>query len=269
MDTTASMLSVESRRASKGPAIGYLRLRRFGPGVAAELERALAGAEMARLKGLVLDLRDNGGGMLPEAISVADAFIKDGSLGIVVEKGPVQQRKDLPARNSGHEPEGALVVLVNKRTASASELVAAAIKNLGRGIVVGEPTAGAASVRVVFEISKGRSRATPPPARDPSRDVVQDILDGKVSSPPPPVRPQHDDEALGLLLVTGKLLASGGAPIEGAGVVPDLQPTCGEPARAGDDCLLRIAQEAIVQAHDAQRPALLSAAKAVAAPASP
>jgi hypothetical protein len=264
------LLSVESRRAPTGQVVGYVRIGGFGPGVSAELERGLAGLEVARVKGLVLDLRDNRGGLLDEAIKVADTFIKEGTLGSMVgrERGQ-EQRKEFLAHNSGHEPEGPLVVLVNKVTASGAELVASAIKNLGRGIILGEPTAGAASVRVMFDIPKGPVRSAPHTPRDPSRDVVQDIIDGKSAAPPspqPPVQPEPAEERLCLLLMTGTLLASGGAPIEGVGLAPDVQPHCvvREQASDGDDCLLRIAQEAIVRTRDSQRSTLLAAAKAIA-----
>ena len=223
------------------------------------------------MKGLILDLRDNTGGLLNEAIKVADAFIKDGSLGAAVnkERGN-QQRKEFVARNDGHEPGGALVVLVNHRTASASELVAAAIKNLGRGVVLGEPTAGAATIRVLFDIPKGPLRQSPARRAASDRDIVQDVIDGKAPpapSPPPPAQPEGDRELLGLVLATGRLLSSGGAEIEGVGVVADVQPICpaGEPIRPDQDCPLLFAQDLIARAKDPQRSTLLSIAKESAA----
>jgi carboxyl-terminal processing protease len=160
------------------------------------------------------------------------------------------------------------VVLVNHRTASASELVAAAIKNLGRGVVVGEPTAGAASIRTVFDIPKGPLRLPPSRHAASDRDIIQDVIDGKApaQSPPPPVQPERDRELLGLVLATGRLLASGGAEIEGVGVVADVQPTCpaGERIRPDEDCLLLLAQDVIARAKDPQRSTLLSTAKEIA-----
>jgi len=91
------------------------------------------------------------------------------------------------ARNDGHEPGGALVVLVNHRTTSASELVAAAIKNLGRGVVVGEPTAGAAAIRVLFDIPRGPLRQPPSRHAASDRAIVQDVIDGKAPAPVPPL----------------------------------------------------------------------------------
>ncbi len=269
---SAETLSVASRRVAPGSVVAYARLESFGPGVSAEVERWLAKSDAEHVKGLILDLRDNTGGLLDEAVKVADAFIKEGSLGAAVnkERGG-QQRKEFVARNDGHEPGGALVVLVNHRTAAASELVAAAIKNLGRGVVMGEPTAGAATIRFLFDISKEPLRASASRNAASDRDIIQDVIDGKAPTPssPPRVQPQRDPELLGLLLATGRLLASGGAEIEGVGVVADVQPTCPASARIrpDEDCLLLLAQDVIARAKDPQRSTLLSTAKELASPA--
>ena len=179
---------------------------------------------------------------------------------------------DAAAGGTCHEPGAALVVLVNHRTASASELVAAAIKNLGRGIVMGEPTAGAATIRVLFDLPKRPLRPAPARHAASDRDIVQEVIDGKESTPappPPPVQPERDSELLGLLLATGRLLASGGAEIEGVGVVPDVQPSCpaGARLRPDEDCLLLFAKEVIARVKDPQRSTLLSTAKVLASPA--
>jgi hypothetical protein len=241
-------------RIAPGSTVAYLDLQGFPRGVSGELERALAALEGGPQKGIVLDLRDNTGGLLDEAIKVADAFIKGGTLGSIASKAA---RKELVAHDGGHEPKGALVVLVNRKTASASELVAAAIKNLGRGVVLGEPTAGAAAVRTVFDISVTRRRL---PAKDNDRDVVQDILDGVERSPPVEER---GGDPMGLVLVTGRLLAAGGGEIEGAGVLPDVESpwSAPEPSLSDEDCLRQFADALISQAPDSQRGTLLSTAK--------
>jgi C-terminal peptidase prc len=255
--TVAAATSTAVSHTAQGRTVGYLRLSAFPPGVGGDVEHELAGFEADRVKGLVLDLRDNTGGLLDEATKVADAFIKAGTIGWTVGK---HQRAEAAAHDSGHEPSGALVVLVNRRTAAASEFVAAAIKNLGRGVILGEATAGAGSIRVFFDIRKSPPRRVPP-------DVVEDVLQGAKPTPLQP--PPPDDEPLGLLLTTGRLLAAGGAEIEGVGVLPDIDSPCpiGEQLRAGEDCLLQLAQGVVAQAPDAQRPTLVSTAKALAGPA--
>jgi C-terminal processing protease CtpA/Prc len=235
-------------RAAPGQTIGYLRLAGFPRGVSGELEKSLLALEGPPPKGFVLDLRDNSGGLLEEAARVADAFIRAGTLGSIAGR---RQRKDYVARSSGHEPGGALVVLVNRRTAAAAELVAAAVKNLGRGIVVGEPTAGAGMIEQMFEIPRARRHTLDnvQPARS-----VDELLEG---------------DPLGLYLTTGRLLAAGGAEIEGAGVQPDVEmawPT-GEGARPDEDCLRQFAEALIARARDPGRSTLLATAKTLPAEA--
>ena len=93
----------------------------------------------------------NPGGLYEQAQKVSDAFIKAGTLVSMVGVGGAQ-RKDETASDSGHEPTVPLAVLVNQNSASASEIVAGAVKNLDRGVVIGEGTFGKGSVQVLFDI---------------------------------------------------------------------------------------------------------------------
>ena len=104
-----------------------------------------------KVKGIIMDLRGNPGGLYEQAQKVADAFIKSGTLVSMVGVGGAQ-RKDETATDSGHEPTVPLAVLVNQNSASASEIVAGAMKNLDRGVVIGEGTFGKGSVQVLFDI---------------------------------------------------------------------------------------------------------------------
>ena len=150
---------------------------------------------------------------------------------------------------------------MNRRTAAAAELVAAAIKNLGRGIVLGEPTAGAGTIDQMFEIPRIRRRDPPK-----DRDVVQNILD---DVPPPKPVDELEGDPLGLYLTTGRLLAAGGAEIERAGVQPDVEMTrpTGEGSRPDQDCMLQAAEALIVRARDQERSTLLATAKTLPAEA--
>lgn len=233
---TLEPLSAAIRPGPAGSKIGLLRVGVFAPGVSEAVERALDQFQAEQVKGVVLDLRDNPGGLVDESTKVADAFIKAGLLGTMVTK---RERKDLVAHDGGHEPTVALAVLVNQGTASAAELVAAAVKNLGRGVILGERTAGAALVRVYFDVPNGPARLLPE---------------------------EPDPEELGLQLTIGRLLAAGGGEITGVGVGPDVQPTCpaGVQPGSGDDCLLAFAQSVLAEARDPRRSTLLSAAKTLA-----
>ncbi|MCA9637348.1 MAG: S41 family peptidase, partial [Myxococcales bacterium] len=106
------------------------------------------------LKGVVLDLRDNGGGLLDQAIAVVDHFVPEGA--IVRTRGRQGALLDeVHARPGGHWNKVPLVLLVNKASASASEVVAGALQDHGRALVVGERTYGKGSVQAPFELGDG------------------------------------------------------------------------------------------------------------------
>ncbi len=139
--------SVESR--SLAPGIGYVRLKQFQSSTSDELDQALTELrKKERLKGLVLDLRSNPGGLLEQAALVADRFLDDGV--IVSTVGAMEGRDEKRATRPGTEPDYPLVVLVNGASASASEIVAGALKNLDRAVIVGQTTFGKGSVQLVF-----------------------------------------------------------------------------------------------------------------------
>jgi carboxyl-terminal processing protease len=130
--------------------VGYVRLKQFQSGSSAELDRALADfhQKAPNLKGVVLDLRGNPGGLLDQAAKIADKWIREGVL--VSTVGSAEGREEKIARAEGNEPDYPLVVLVNGSSASASEIVAGALKNHDRAVIVGEQTFGKGSVQLVF-----------------------------------------------------------------------------------------------------------------------
>ncbi len=139
--------SVEGR--SLQPGIGYVRVKGFQESTAEELDEVLRDLhKKERLKGLVLDLRSNPGGLLEQAALVADKFLEDGI--IVATQGHSEGREEKRAVRAGTEPDYPIVVLVNGISASASEIVAGALKNLDRAVIVGQTTFGKGSVQLVF-----------------------------------------------------------------------------------------------------------------------
>jgi carboxyl-terminal processing protease len=136
--------------------IGYVRLSSFQEKTSEDLKTALA--EMAQkagpLKGLLLDMRNNPGGLLDQAIQVSDQFLKSGV--IVTTRGRmifIQNR--VKARNKGDEPSYPIVVLVNEGTASAAEIVSGALQDNGRAVIVGTQTFGKGSVQTLFPLDEG------------------------------------------------------------------------------------------------------------------
>jgi len=134
-------------------SIAYIKLTEFNAQADEKLEVALKALLVQNPRGLILDLRDNPGGLLDEAIEVASEFIDEGN--ILQERFKGGQVKDYPAQKGGIALDIPLVVLVDRGTASASEIVAGAIQDYGRGILVGERTFGKGSVQLPHTLRDG------------------------------------------------------------------------------------------------------------------
>ena len=135
--------------------IGYVRLTAFSRNTASELKKALSDLKAAGMKGLILDLRFNPGGLLTSAVEVADLFLEDGK--IVSTKGRNTEERVQYAKKPGTFSGFPMAVLVNRYSASASEIVSAALQDHKRAIVVGERTWGKGSVQNVIELENGKS----------------------------------------------------------------------------------------------------------------
>ncbi len=146
---TIRVASVEKKMLEG--SVGYVRLKQFQQNTASDLETALgelkkqAGGD---LRGLVLDLRGNPGGLLDQATKVADKFLVEGP--IVATVGNSEGREERKANADGTEPNYPVALLVNGSSASASEIVAGAMKNHDRAVVIGESSFGKGSVQLVF-----------------------------------------------------------------------------------------------------------------------
>ncbi len=144
------VLNVQSRLLDRHPDVGWLKITGFVDGTSDSVERAVADlvrqTRGGRLRGLVLDLRFNAGGLLQEAVQVADQFLDNGV--IVSVKNPSDRDEVYRARPGAYDFP--VVVLVNAGSASAAEILASAIQENRRGIVVGERTFGKASVQTLL-----------------------------------------------------------------------------------------------------------------------
>lgn len=132
--------------------IGYVRIKQFQANTSRDLDDALSDLKRGgELRGLVLDLRGNPGGLLEQAARVADKFLSNGPIVATVgNPGSGEEREEKVAHNDGTEPNYPIALLVSGSSASASEIVAGALKNHDRAIVVGETTFGKGSVQLVF-----------------------------------------------------------------------------------------------------------------------
>ena len=133
--------------------IGLIRLAHFSRNVGAQIQREILELKKQGMEKLILDLRGNPGGLLESAVNVADNFIEDGKT-VVYTKGKFSNsNRNYTARKNpvwGSEP---LIVLVDTSSASASEIVAGAIQDLDRGLIVGSPTFGKGLVQTVIPIN--------------------------------------------------------------------------------------------------------------------
>jgi carboxyl-terminal processing protease len=164
--------------------IGYIKISQFQENVSDELKDAMSKLELdngGSLRGLVLDLRNNPGGLLDEAIEVADQFIDKGLI-VSVRGRTSNQSKEYYATKGDSARDISLVVLVNKGSASASEVVAEALQDSKRATIIGSKTFGKGSVQTIIQL----------------------------------------DDGSGLKLTTAKFYAPSGRSISDVGVTPDI-----------------------------------------------
>lgn len=174
--------SVDSQ--ALGDKVGYIRIKNFQANTYPDLKKHLGKLKekMGGMQGLVLDMRDNPGGLLDQAIKVSDLFIEEGAIVSTVGVGN-RLREKREARRAGSEPSYPILVLVNAGSASASEIVAGALQNHDRAVVLGDTTFGKGSVQVLYEFP--------------------------------------DNSAL--KLTVAQYLTPGGISIQSSGIVPDLR----------------------------------------------
>ncbi len=143
------LTSVDWRSLENG--LAYVRIKTFTERTSHDVERALEGLREQRpIKGLLLDLRDNPGGLLEEAARVADFWLTDGV--IVTTEGRHRPVDAVLAHPHGTEPDYPLVVLINGGSASAAEIVAGALQDHQRAVVMGNQSFGKGSVQTVIEL---------------------------------------------------------------------------------------------------------------------
>jgi carboxyl-terminal processing protease len=134
--------------------IGYIKIDNFAETTGAELREALRELDGDNLKGLVLDLRGNPGGLLQEAIEVSSMFLQKGQL-IVETRGRTRgSNRPYASQRVNNDNLYPLVVVINKQSASASEIVAGAVQDHDRGLIVGETSFGKGLVQSVYPLSK-------------------------------------------------------------------------------------------------------------------
>ncbi len=133
---------------------GYIRLNRFAFTTVKEFEEAVEKLKKDNMKNLILDLRDNGGGYLQESITLSDHFLDQNKL-IVYTEGNNISKMDYTSTRSGDFKDGRLVILLNEHSASASEIVAGAVQDWDRGVIVGRRSFGKGLVQRPVNLPDG------------------------------------------------------------------------------------------------------------------
>ncbi len=136
------------------PAVGYIKLTRFTNKTYREFMQALVTLKKQPLKKLILDLRDNGGGVLDEAVEIADEFL-DGDKLISYTQGFHSPKKEYRCRRLGQFEEGKLIILCNENTASASEILMGALQDWDRATIIGKRSFGKGLLQEQYNLNDG------------------------------------------------------------------------------------------------------------------
>ena len=155
--------------------IGYVRLIQFNEPTAEELSKALDNLQKQGMQALILDLRNNPGGLLNSAVDVCGQFLPPNTK-VVSTQGrvPSQQHDYSTSAMSKQRPNFPMVLLINEGSASGAEIVAGALKDLHRAVLIGETTFGKGSVQNVLQLPDGSAvRFTTAKYYTPSRQVIQ------------------------------------------------------------------------------------------------
>ena len=197
--------------------IGYIRISSFNEKTAADLRKALADVKVKSdpMQGLVLDLRNDPGGLLNQAIEVSDMFLRSGV--IVSTRGRTKSMETrMQAKDDGaREVTVPMVVLVNEGTASAAEIVAGALQDNGRALIAGTQTFGKASVQTVIRLEDGSAlklttaRYYTPKGRSIQAEGIKPDLIVKLKKPSQDTTDSQPDEMMREKDLEGHILPAG------------------------------------------------------------
>lgn len=217
------------------PGVGYMHVNGFTETTEHEVAQALDNFQsQGELKGLILDLRQNPGGLLSEGVGVADKFLHKGQV-IVSHHGRNSPEKVYRAAHGNGGKDYPLVVLVNRGTASAAEIVSGAIQDHDRGLVVGENTFGKGLVQTVYPLSENTGLAlTTAKYYTPSGRLIQRDYNGVSLYD---YYYNHDDQESSTNGREVKLTDSGRTVYGGGGITPDVKVATPKATRLDDELL--------------------------------
>jgi len=155
-EITRAIIKIQSVKYKEYDDIAYIRITQFQETTVDELRKALKdlSQDKSAPRGLVLDLRNNPGGLLDQSILVSDVFLKGGTIVSTKGRSP-ESEKIYRAHDDGDEPQCPMIVLINGGSASASEIVSGALQDSGRAVLLGTQTFGKASMQIVVPLDDG------------------------------------------------------------------------------------------------------------------
>ncbi|MGA8222917.1 MAG: S41 family peptidase [Candidatus Acidiferrales bacterium] len=177
------------------PGIGYVRVSTFNETTDADLSDALKQLDVPKLDGLIIDLRNNGGGLLNQAVGMSDMFLDKGEI-VVSHRGRSSPERPYYALRGNQGVQVPLIVLINGQSASASEIVAGSIQDHDRGLIVGETSFGKGLVQTQYPLSEDTAlllttaRYYTPSGRLIQRDYKNISLYDYHYNPQPPRAPE-------------------------------------------------------------------------------
>jgi carboxyl-terminal processing protease len=150
-----ALIKIESVRWTTLGDVGYIKLSQFNENVSVQVERAIKELTSQKVKGIILDLRNDPGGLLSEAVKVADLFLPEGKLVVYTRSRNGETQKYFARRKPAVPDDLPVIVLINKGSASASEIVAGALQDYKRAVILGEKSFGKASVQNIIPLEDG------------------------------------------------------------------------------------------------------------------
>jgi len=171
-----AVVTVESvKKKIYNNSIGYIKIKSFSKNTSSDLDKALSYLREKNVTKLILDVRNNPGGLLNQAVEVSDRFLKNESL-IVYTKGKTEeQNMSFRSHDKSSHIDYPMIILVNGGSASASEIVAGALQDLGRAIILGTNTFGKGSVQTIIPLSDGSAlRLTTARYFTPGGKIIQE-----------------------------------------------------------------------------------------------
>jgi carboxyl-terminal processing protease len=240
---TRAVIHIKSvKQKQLGDGVGHLRITQFQENTTREVREALKtlGADAGTLKGLIIDLRSNPGGLLDEAVGVSSLFVEKGKAIVTIKGRNGDNSREYPSRGGDHFLDTPLIVLIDGGSASASEIVAGALRDWKRALILGTLSFGKGSVQTVSPLSDGSALRlttalyfTPNGTSIQGKGIAPDILVERVKEEQ--LAKPTEGHMMKEKDLEGALVNPSGAPTPEPQATPAASPTPGAEVAIPDD----------------------------------